>query len=96
VNEAQRPMTADHQQTIALRFNERINSRGLEGLAALMTDDHTFIDTAKNAVRGKSHLVEAWEGFFALSPDCLTLFEAVESRPQLVAIMGRSTRSEPR
>ena len=30
----------------ALRFNEKINQRDLEGLVELMTDDHTFIDNS--------------------------------------------------
>jgi ketosteroid isomerase-like protein len=32
----------------ALRFNERINQQDLEGLAELMTDDHTLIVIANN------------------------------------------------
>lgn len=31
---------------VALRFNEKINERNLEGLVELMTDDHTFIDNS--------------------------------------------------
>jgi ketosteroid isomerase-like protein len=95
MNEDQLHMTSDHHQTIALRFNECINNRDLRGLAALMTDDHTFIDSASASVHGKSRVVEAWRGFFALFPDYRTIFELVESRDQLVAIMGRSTCSEP-
>ncbi len=88
-------MSNDHQKTIALQFNECINSRDLDGLAALMTDDHTFIDAANNPVHGREHVVEAWNGFFALFPDYRNIFERVESRNQLVAILGRSTCSEP-
>jgi ketosteroid isomerase-like protein len=95
MNEDQPPLTDEHQQTIALRFNECINNRDLEGLAALMTDDHTFIDSANASVQGKDQVVEAWRGFFALFPDYRNIFDRVESRDQLVAIMGRSTCSEP-
>jgi len=28
-----------------LRFNERINARDLEGLVAMMTEDHFFVDS---------------------------------------------------
>jgi ketosteroid isomerase-like protein len=88
-------MTHDHQKAIALHFNACINSRDLEGLAALLADDHTFIDSANAAVHGKERVVEAWRGFFALFPDYQNIFERVESRTDLVAIMGRSTCSEP-
>jgi ketosteroid isomerase-like protein len=87
-------MINDQHKTIALKFNECINSRDLEGLAALMTDDHTIIDSANAAVRGKERVVEAWKGFFALFPDYRNIFDRVESRDNLVAIRGRSTCSE--
>ena len=93
--EKQLPMTHDHQTTIALHFNACINTRDLAGLAALLTDDHTFIDAANTAVHGKHRVVEAWQGFFALFPDYRNLFDRVESRQDLVAIMGCSTCSEP-
>lgn len=81
--------------TIALRFNDCINARDLQGLAALMTDDHTFIDSADHAVHGKDAVVEAWKGFFAAFPDYRNTFEQVELRSQFVAIQGHSTCSEP-
>jgi ketosteroid isomerase-like protein len=87
-------MTNDEQQNIVLQFNECINRRDLQGLAILMTDDHTFIDKANQAVQGKEHVVAAWQGFFALFPDYQNIFERVESRNSLVAISGHSTCSE--
>jgi ketosteroid isomerase-like protein len=80
--------------TIALQFNACINARDLEGLAALITDDHTFIDSANNIVRGKEHVVNAWQEFFALFPDYQNIFEQITSRDHLVAIRGRSICSE--
>jgi ketosteroid isomerase-like protein len=87
-------MTNDEQQTIALHFNECINSRDIQGLASLMTDDHTFIDKANQSVQGKEQVVEAWQGFFAQFPDYRNIFERIESRNHLVAISGYSTCSE--
>jgi len=87
-------MTNDEQQLIALHFNECINSRDIHGLASLMTEDHTFIDMANQAVQGKEKVVEAWQGFFALFPDYRNSFARVESRNHLVAISGYSTCSE--
>jgi len=34
-----------------VEFNEHINNRDLDGLATLMTDGHTFIDTADHVIR---------------------------------------------
>jgi ketosteroid isomerase-like protein len=88
-------MTNDHQTTIILQFNECINHRDIDGLAALLTEDHTFIDSANASVHGKERVAEAWKGFFAQFPDYQNVFERVESRGQLVAVLGHSTCSEP-
>jgi ketosteroid isomerase-like protein len=91
-------MANDHDNLpaeVALRFNDCINNRDLQGLAALMTNDHTFIDSVDNAVRGKDKVVEAWKGFFDTFPDYQNIFEQVESRNGIVAILGRSICSEP-
>src|SRR5215813_1048156 len=92
-------MTSDQEDApptaVALGFNDCINNRDLQGLAALMTDDHTFIDSTNHGVHGKERVVAAWRGFFAAYPDYRNIFERVESRNQLVIIQGRSTCSEP-
>ena len=40
-------------KSIAVAFNDSINSHDLDGLSALMTDDHTFTDTEGEVVAGK-------------------------------------------
>ena len=40
-------------RALTVEFNEHINNGDLDGLAKLMTDDHTFIDTADHVIRGK-------------------------------------------
>jgi ketosteroid isomerase-like protein len=41
---------------IILAFIDRINVHDVEGLAALMSDDHTFIDAHGNQVSGKQQM----------------------------------------
>ena len=48
---------------IALKFNEKINQRDLEGLVELMTDDHTFIDNSGDVTKGKDVMKEGWREF---------------------------------
>jgi hypothetical protein len=43
---------------IALKFNEEINQRNLEGLAELMTNDHKFIDNSGRVTKGKDVMKE--------------------------------------
>src|SRR5262249_23033039 len=83
-------------QTLTVTFNEHINNRDLGGLAALMTDDHTFIDTAGHAIRGKLKCLEAWRGFFTSFPDYRNIFDSLMVDGNSVAVVGRSTCSDAR
>jgi ketosteroid isomerase-like protein len=52
-----------------LAFIERINAHDLEGLAVLMSDDHTFIDAHGNQVSGRGKMIAGWRGYFEWFPD---------------------------
>jgi ketosteroid isomerase-like protein len=79
---------------VALRFNEKINQRDLDGLVELMTADHTFIDTSGN--RDKN-MKEGWRQFFKNHPDYRNIFTSVTVESNVVIMVGYSTCSnEPR
>jgi ketosteroid isomerase-like protein len=78
------------EAAVALRFNDHINAHDLDGLAALMTDDHTFVDSAGDRVEGKPACVEAWRGFFAAFPDYRNVFATAHTDGDSVAITGHS------
>ena len=78
------------------RFNGFINSRDIEGLSAMMTDDHTFIDGANQRVVGKQECIRAWKGFFAAFPDYQNHFQHISVNEELVVMMGRSSCSDAR
>ena len=77
----------------ALRFNERINLQDVEGLAELMTDDHTFIDNAGNVTKGKNAMKESWREFFKNYPEYRNKFTSVTVQDNVVVIVGHSTCS---
>ncbi len=56
------------RQTI-LAFIDRINAHDVEGLAELMSDDHTFIDAHGNEVVGREKMSAGWRGYFEWFPD---------------------------
>jgi ketosteroid isomerase-like protein len=89
-------MSGTDAKTIASQFNHCINAGDIEGLSALMTDDHRFVDSAGNAVSGKQACVKAWTGFFAAFPDYRNVFERFQETENAVAISGRSSCSDPR
>jgi len=77
----------------ALRFNEKINQQDLEGLAELMTDDHTFIDGAGNVTKGKKVMKEGWREFFKKYPEYRNKFTSVTVQDNIVVMVGYSTCS---
>ncbi|MDX1417018.1 MAG: nuclear transport factor 2 family protein [Candidatus Promineifilaceae bacterium] len=78
---------------IALLFNECINNRDIDGLAALMTADHVFIDSSDEVQQGKETMIQGWEDFFAQYPDYRNHFSLIKSEGNLVTISGYSTCS---
>jgi len=68
---------------VALKFNENINRRDLDGLVKLMTSDHTFINSEGEVHEGREvisarvllHLK------VAISPATPSLFEHSPQRP---------------
>lgn len=81
---------------IAVRFNDCINGRDVDGLAALMSDDHRFVDAEANAVTGKPACLEAWRGFFDQFPDYRNVFVLLTAADGVVTIVGYSECADPR
>jgi ketosteroid isomerase-like protein len=77
----------------ALRFNEKINQQDLEGLAELMTEDHTFIDSDAGVTKGKAAMKNGWKNFFERYPDYRNTFSCVTIQNSVVVMIGYSTCS---
>ncbi|TFG96524.1 hypothetical protein E4H12_10880, partial [Candidatus Thorarchaeota archaeon] len=52
-----------------IQFNNFINGLDIVGLSALMTNDHTFIDSAYDVHEGKELMTKGWQDFFNQYPD---------------------------
>ena len=72
----------------ALMFNECINARDLDGLVALMTDDHAFVDRDNGRYEGKDRMSSGWRDFFDQFPAYRNTFVRVQSAEDLVAALG--------
>jgi ketosteroid isomerase-like protein len=84
-------MSPTDPKLIALQFNEHINAHNVPGLAALMSDDHTFIDRADQVVTGKAAMLRGWISFFEQFPNYFNTFTRVESQRNLVVLYGYAT-----
>ena len=76
-----------------LKFHERINRRGLEGLVRLMADDHVFIDTLGDV---NKNMKEGWGEFFRNYPDYRSIITSATVTDNVVVMVGYSTCSNER
>jgi ketosteroid isomerase-like protein len=83
-------MDSSKLMLIALKFNEKINLQDLEGLAELMTEDHTFIDNSGQITKGKEVMKEGWRQFFKKYPDYRNIFSSVVVQDNVVVMVGYS------
>jgi ketosteroid isomerase-like protein len=86
-------MCTKDPKLIVLLFNECINNQDITGLTNLMTENHLFIDSSKDKYQGKELMTEGWKDFFNQYPDYHNYFSIIESRENLVIIIGHSTCS---
>jgi uncharacterized protein (TIGR02246 family) len=87
------PLDSSELILTALRFNDRINHQDIEGLAKLMTNDHTFIDSEGNVTKGKDAMKQGWKEFFKKYPDYRNRFTSVTVQDNVVVMVGYSTCS---
>jgi len=71
-----------------LEFCERINQRDPDKLAQLMTEDHVFVDSLGQAVRGREKMRAGWRGYYAMCPDYWVSHESVFQNGNQVALFG--------
>jgi ketosteroid isomerase-like protein len=70
-------------------FVAAINSHDVETIAALMADDHTFIDAHGNEVTGKETMKDGWASYFQLFPDYYIEIEEIFTKGDLAMAYGR-------
>ena len=73
---------------IAERFVERINAHDVDGLFALMSPDHRFIDSLGATTQGEAQLRAAWESYFRMVPDYGLLIERTLANGDEVVLLG--------
>jgi hypothetical protein len=87
-------MNSKDPKLTALQFNEYINNQDIKGLSSLMTEDHTFIDREEKIFKGKEFMTKGWIDFFNQFSDYKNTFARVESKDNLVILIGYAYWSE--
>jgi ketosteroid isomerase-like protein len=70
------------------RFIDCINAHDVEGLAALMAEDHRFIDSLGSTFAGRSTMHAGWTEYFKLFPDYKVSYHTSFERDGVVALFG--------
>jgi ketosteroid isomerase-like protein len=73
-----------------LKFMQSINRRDADEVAVLLTEDHAFIDSLGNPVRGREKMRGGWRAYFALCPDYWVSHEKILADGNLVAVFGEA------
>jgi ketosteroid isomerase-like protein len=80
------PSSAD----VAMAFVAKINAHDVDGLLALMTPNHVFVDALNNSFRGAEQMRQGWKFYFGMFPDYAIEVTDEFDRDDLVAMFGKA------
>lgn len=83
-------MPGTTEESVALDFVDRINSRAPDLIAAALTEDHIFTDTSGTELRGREAMRAAWRAYFFMFPDYRIRVDEVWVRDGQVVLIGCS------
>jgi ketosteroid isomerase-like protein len=81
-------MSSDASEDLVRRFVARINARDVDGMVALMTDDHRFVDSLGSAIVGRERMRLAWEQYFRIVPDYGIEVRETFGHGQIIVLLG--------
>jgi uncharacterized protein (TIGR02246 family) len=73
---------------VVVQFMERINQHDADKLADLMSEDHIFIDSLGQSVRGRDQMRVGWRNYYLFCPDYWVSHEEIFSSGDAVAVFG--------
>jgi len=73
---------------VVLAFMDGINQRDVDKLAELMTEDHVFIDSLGQTMRGRETMRKGWRSYYAFCPDYWVSHEDILQNGTIVAVFG--------
>jgi ketosteroid isomerase-like protein len=72
---------------VARDFADKINAHDTQGLIALMSADHVFIDSSGNTVT-RPAIDTGWSAYFAMVPDYWIRIDSAVCEGDVVALFG--------
>jgi ketosteroid isomerase-like protein len=83
-------MNQGNAADVAMAFVAKINAHDVDGLVALMTPDHLFVDALDHSFRGAEQMRQGWKFYFGMFPDYAIEVTEELSRGNDVAMFGRA------
>jgi ketosteroid isomerase-like protein len=72
-------------------FIAAINRRAPSEISALMTEDHTFVDSGGGIQSGRKNMTAGWEEYFRMFPNYKIQVESILGDKALVAVFGSAS-----
>jgi ketosteroid isomerase-like protein len=72
-------------------FIAAINRRSPPEISDLMTEDHTFVDSAGKVESGRQNMTAGWNEYFRMFPDYTIVVETILGDSELVAVFGSTS-----
>ena len=82
------PVKPQSPEAVARAFVKAINSRDVDELAELMTNEHRFIDSLGTVVEGRKKMREGWAAYYRMVPDYSVTVEETFSNGPIVVMLG--------
>ena len=73
---------------VALAFVDMINRHDVDGLVAMLTEDHCFVDGLGQVVRGREQVKKGWVAYFGWFPDYSIQVDDILSKGNVVGLFG--------
>lgn len=75
-------------ESVARAFIRAINRQDVDGMAALMTPEHRFVDSLGKIVEAREKMRAAWVGYFRMVPDYSIAVDETYSDGPVVVMLG--------
>ncbi len=78
-------------EEVVFRLVESINHADVDRMAALMADDHVFVDSDDSKVIGRVAMLDGWSRYFSMMSNYRVVVQESFSSGNIVVLVGMAT-----
>ncbi len=78
-------------EEIVFRFVDAINHADVDHLAALMTENHVFVDSDGSKINGRAAMVDNWSRYFSMMSNYRVNVQETYSSGNIVVLVGTAS-----